>query len=106
MHHKLKNNMVDFRSKVKEMCKLHGLQQKELAQKLGITEVGLSASLKKNNPQLSTMVNIADAFGVSLIELLSVGESKPENTNNIPNQGGMMRCPHCGGNIEIFVRAI
>lgn len=98
--------MIDFRSKVKEMCKLHGMQQKELAQKLKITEVGLSALLKKNNPQLSTMVKIADTFEVSLIELLSVGEIKPENNNNIPNQGGMMRCPHCGGNIEIFVRAI
>ena len=98
--------MVDFRNKVKEMCKLKGLQQKELAQKLGITEIGLSATLKKNNPQLSTMVNIAEALDVSLIELLSVGESQPEKENNIPDQGGMMRCPHCGGNIEIFVKAI
>ena len=98
--------MIDFRSKVKETCKLKGMQQKELAQKLGITEIGLSATLKKNNPQLSTMVNIADALDVSLIELLSVGESQPEKENNIPDQGGMMRCPHCGGNIEIFVKAI
>jgi transcriptional regulator with XRE-family HTH domain len=87
--------MVDFRNKVKEMCKLKGLQQKELAQKLGITDIGLSATLKKNNPQLSTMVNIAEALDVSLIELLSVGESQPEKENNIPDQGGMMRCPHC-----------
>ena len=98
--------MVDFRNKVKEMCKLKGLQQKELAQKLGITDIGLSATLKKNNPQLSTMVNIAEALDVSLIELLSVGESQPENETDNPNQGGMMRCPHCGGNIEIFVKAI
>lgn len=98
--------MIDFRSNVREMCKLHGMQQKELAKKLGITDVGLSASLKKNNPQLSTMIKIADAFGVSLIELLSVGDAKPANENDIPNQGGMMRCPHCGGNIEIFVKAI
>lgn len=98
--------MIDFRSKVKEMCKLKGLQQKELAQKLGITDIGLSATLKKNNPQLSTMVNIAEALDVSLIELLSVGESQPKKENNIPDQGGMMRCPHCGGNIEIFVKAI
>ena len=98
--------MVDFRNKVKEMCKLKGLQQKELAQKLGITDIGLSATLKKNNPQLSTMVNIAEALDVSLIELLSVGESQPEKEIDIPDQGGMMRCPHCGGNIEIFVKAI
>ena len=98
--------MIDFRNKVKEMCKLKGLQQKELAQKLGITEIGLSATLKKNNPQLSTMVKFADALDVSLIELLCVGESKSETENDIPNQGGMMRCPHCGGNIEIFVKAI
>jgi len=98
--------MIDFRNKVKETCKLKGLQQKELAQKLGITEIGLSATLKKNNPKLSTMVTIADALDVSLIELLSVGDSKPENENNLPNQGGTMRCPHCGGNIEIFVKAI
>lgn len=94
--------MIDFRNKVKEMCKLHGLQQKELAEKLGITEVGLSATLKKNNPQLSTMVNIAEALDVSLVELLTVGDV-PDNN---PQQGGTMRCPHCGGNIEIFVRAI
>ena len=97
--------MIDFRAKVKEMCKLKNMQQKELAQKLGITEVGLSATLGKNNPQLGTMENIADALGVSLVELLSLDPNAPK-TDNTLMQSGTMCCPHCGGKIELFVKAL
>ena len=95
--------MIDFKSKVKEMCKIKNIQQKELAQKLGITEVGLSATLGKNNPQLQTMENIADALGVSLVELLSLQlDSKQE----LKSTSGTMCCPHCGKKLELFVKAL
>lgn len=98
--------MIDFKSKVKEACKIKEMQQKDLAEKLGITDVGLSATLHKNNPKLSTMEAIAEALDVSLVELLSGNISKGEKPDDTPKQGGTMRCPHCGGSIEIFVRAL
>ena len=62
--------MFTFKAKMKEMCKLKNMQQKVLAPKMGITKVGVSATLGENIPQLGTMENIADALGVSLVELL------------------------------------
>lgn len=97
--------MFDSTTKVKEMCKLKNMQQKELAQKLGITKVGVSATLRNNNPQLGTMESIADTLGVSLVELLSLDPNAPK-TDNTPLQSGTMCCPHCGGKIELFVKAL
>ena len=62
--------MFDSTAKVKEMCKLKNMQQKVPAPKMGITKVGVSATLGKDSPQLGSIENIADALGVSLVEQL------------------------------------
>lgn len=105
--------MIDFKSKVKIACRLRNIQQKELAAKLGITDIGLSANLKKNNPRLDTMENIASALDMSLIDLLTLEPDTQEakqpdivEEKPVEMSGGAMRCPHCGEKIEIFVKAI
>ena len=72
---------MDFR--IKELCKEKGLLFKELAQQLGITDVGLRQSLQ-GNPTIGTLEKIAVALGVSVPELFA-----PQPTNTIT-------CPKCG----------
>lgn len=60
--------MFAFKAKIKEMSKLKNKQQEVLAPKMGITIVGVFATLGKDNPQLGSMENITDALGVSLVE--------------------------------------
>lgn len=55
---------------VKRILKERGLSQKELADKLGITEVGLSKSIgDRGNPTLSTLESISRALSVNITEL-------------------------------------
>lgn len=77
---------MDFR--IKELCKEKGLLFKELAQQLGITDVGLRQSLQ-GNPTIGTLEKIAVALGVSVPELFA-----PQPTNTIT-------CPHCGKLIKV-----
>ena len=77
---------MDFR--IKELCKEKGLLFKELAQQLGITDVGLRQSLQ-GNPTIGTLEKIAAVLGVSIPELFV-----PQPTNTIT-------CPHCGKLIKV-----
>ena len=80
---------MDFR--IKELCKEKGLLFKELAQQLGITDVGLRQSLQ-GNPTIGTLEKIAAVLGVSVPELFA-----PQPTNTIT-------CPKCGTVLEVKER--
>lgn len=60
---------MDYR--IKELCKEKGLLFKELAESLGITDVGLRQALK-GNPTISTLERIATALGVEVVDLFAV----------------------------------
>mgnify|MGYP000296635990 CR=1 FL=1 len=62
---------MDFR--IKELCKEKGLLFKELAQQLGITDVGLRQSLQ-GNPTIGTLEKIAAVLGVSIPELFVLNQ--------------------------------
>lgn len=55
---------------------------KDLAEKLGMTEVGLSKSLN-GNPTVSRLEEIAKVLGVDFMELFE-------------QEGGTIICPNCG----------
>lgn len=79
---------MDYR--IKEVCKEKGLLFKDLAAKVGVTDIALRASLRKN-PTMSTLEKIAAALGVSVVDLLDVPAS------------GSITCPHCGKSINIKI---
>lgn len=54
--------------RIKELCRSKGMQQKDLAQKMGITPESLSRTIN-GNPQLSTIISLAKALNVELSEL-------------------------------------
>ena len=51
-----------------------GLQKKELAKRIGITNVALSLMLRTGNPSFQRMREIADALGISFFDLFSYEE--------------------------------
>ncbi|MCX8676283.1 MULTISPECIES: helix-turn-helix domain-containing protein [unclassified Apibacter] len=58
--------------RVKEILKDKGVSQKELAEKLNMTETGLSISINENgNPPLKRLEDIANILEVELVELFT-----------------------------------
>ena len=98
---------MNIRDNIKTLCKLHGITQRQIAEKMGVTDNSLSMTLSKNNPQLSTLTDIADAMGVSVLQLLASPEELELLTGQSQEEHGkVLRCPHCGEEIELYVKAL
>jgi len=82
---------MNFRDKIKELCNKRGITQKDLADKLEITDISLNKTLRGQYPQLQTLERIAIALDVPISELF-------EQQTNI----NIINCPHCGGKIKIL----
>ena len=57
-----------MRFRILELCKEAGINQTELADKIGLSRVGISKAIN-GNPTISTLEKIADALGVPVTEL-------------------------------------
>ncbi|MFV0392076.1 MAG: helix-turn-helix domain-containing protein [Paludibacteraceae bacterium] len=55
---------------IKEVIKSNGLTNKEVANRMNISEVGLSQHIN-GNPSYNVLVRIADAIGVDVSELFA-----------------------------------
>ncbi len=73
--------------RIKEVCKLRNTTQKELAEKLGVTETTLSRAAN-GNTSLPLLEEIAVALGVEVAELFAP-------------QSYSIRCPKCGAVLEL-----
>ncbi len=74
--------------RIKELLKEKGVMHKELAERLGVTDIALRASLK-GNPTIGTLEKVANVLGVEVSELFTA-----------PKEGSIT-CPHCGKPITI-----
>ncbi|MFV0325944.1 MAG: helix-turn-helix domain-containing protein [Bacteroides xylanisolvens] len=68
--------------RIKEVCRQKRLMMKDLAEKLGMIEVGLSKSLN-GNPTVSRLEEITKVLGVDFMELFE-------------QEGGTITCLKCG----------
>lgn len=85
--------------RIKELLKEKGISQKEFADQLGMTTVGLSQILN-GKPSYTTLEKIASALDVQIWELLVsrddvVGEPEKGKSSII--------CPHCGKEISLKI---
>lgn len=78
--------------RIKEICKEQGIMMRDLAEKINITEVGLSKSLN-GNPTIGRLKEIADALNVPFTDLF---DQPTKDTTSIT-------CPNCGKSINIKV---
>lgn len=60
---------MDFRKRIKELCQEKGITQKELAEKLGITDISLNKTLRGEYPQLQSLEKIANALEIPISAL-------------------------------------
>lgn len=60
---------MDFRIRIKELCQSKGITQKDLADKMGISDISLNKTLRGDYPQLQTLERIANALDVDLSDL-------------------------------------
>lgn len=67
---------MDFRQRIKDICQDKGITQKDLAEKLGITDISLNKTLRGEYPQLQSLEKIANALEVPITELF---ESTPKD---------------------------
>ncbi|MFR9248481.1 MAG: helix-turn-helix domain-containing protein [Alistipes shahii] len=73
---------------IKRTIKANGLTVKEVAEKMGITPVGLSQHIN-GNPSVEVLERIAAAIGCNVGDFFA-----PQPTNTIT-------CPHCGKLIKV-----
>lgn len=60
---------MDFRARIKELCLSKGITQKDLADKMGISDISLNKTLRGDYPQLQSLERIANALEVDISEL-------------------------------------
>ena len=82
---------MEFRIKIKELCKEKGITQKDLATKIGVSDISLNKTLRGEYPQLQTLEKIASALGVEIVELF---EQKQQST---------LKCPNCGVDLNVKI---
>lgn len=75
--------------RIKELCKQKGITQKELAERIGLSPVGLAKAVAGNST-VNTLEKIADGLGVNISDLFE---------NNSLNA----TCPHCGKPLKINI---
>ena len=96
---------MNIRDNVKRYCELRGITQKELAAKLGVTDISLNATLKDGkDPRISTIKKIAEALEVNIADLLS-DDTEQVLAEPQPVYIPFIRCPHCGKEIDLYVKA-
>lgn len=78
--------------RIKDVMKQQGVSQKELAERLGISEPAMSMQIKSEGISLQRLNEIAEALGVELIQLIARDKKSASST---------MYCPHCGKEIKV-----
>ena len=76
--------------RIKEIIKEKGTSVNALAEKMGITRVGLSQHIN-GNPSVEVLERIADALEVDVTELFDSGKSA-------------ITCPKCGTKLNISIK--
>lgn len=79
--------------RIKEVCQMCNTTQKELAERIGVTEVTLSRA-SNGNTSLPLLEKIAAALGVSVSDLFAAPKE------------GVIHCPHCGKSITIKTESV
>lgn len=93
-------------NRIKERIKEAHVVQKELAEKLGMTPIAVSALASKKMPKIETFVKIAKALGVptwSLLlsddEIAEIRAAAPKHVHD--NSSDRFQCPVCGASLNV-----
>ena len=94
-----------MQNRTREILKRVGVKQVELAEKLGMTTVGINQLMRTDQPKIETLEKIAQAIGVPVWQLYLTDEEIEQvvaqhgkEQAKMPNVG---ICPHCGEVVHI-----
>lgn len=94
---------IFMENRTKEIIEKMGISKKELAEKIGMTPIGLQQLMRKKMPKVATLENIAKGMGVPTWRLLlseseidEIVEMRKKETNET-----IAVCPHCGKGLII-----
>ena len=82
--------MANTELRLKELCKLRGMTQAQLAEKIGIQPVSFSQAVARNKFSMDRLAEIADILGVEIPDLFN----KPKDN--------IVICPNCGTKLELI----
>lgn len=103
--------MIDFKTRIKDLCKEKGVTQQELAEKMGMQYTQLNAILRgidpndkvtKTYPSIKTLMRIAEALGIEVEDIFVTDEVLSRHKG--ANADGFV-CPHCGKEVTITLGA-
>jgi transcriptional regulator with XRE-family HTH domain len=83
--------ITNMKLRVLEICKQKKISQKELAERINMSAVGLSKAIN-GNPTKNTLEKIASELNVPITELFE----RPSTD--------VIACPNCGAKLEIKIR--
>ncbi len=87
---------------IKEHLNIFGITQRELADRLGVTQQSISATISR--PSFPTLERIAAALDVEPWQLLAppaVVEELKQARAQERGQGVRLVCPHCGKTLHV-----
>lgn len=113
-----------MKTRLKELMQEKGMMSKTLAEKIGISEVSVSALVNGRSNNLETLAKAAQCLGIEMWELFASFEdiiNSPANTllpkynadptppphgDDFPRSSENVetRCPHCGEVLHISIR--
>lgn len=95
---------MNIRDNVKAFCKLRSITQKELAEKIGMKENTFNVALGKSTFNIPTLEKISTVFGITVSELLAENIEHQDTIKQVEANAKVLRCPHCGEEIELYVK--
>ena len=100
-----------MKTRLKELMQEKGMMSKTLAEKIGISEVSVSALVNGKSNNLDTLAKAAQCLGVEMWELFASFEDvansqtqHTERTNTEKSDNLETRCPHCGVLLHITIK--
>lgn len=94
-------NTENMQNRIKENIVKSGRQQKEIAEALGITTVGLSQLSNGSMPKFETFSKIAAVLGVPAWKLFLSDHEINEIRQQAETLGSDFRCPCCGAPLTV-----
>lgn len=88
--------MIQISKNIAVLMASRGLNQTELARRVGMSQANLNAAINAENPTIKTLQKIADGLNCTIIDLLKENNANTTTTNTI--------CPHCGHLLNITIQ--
>lgn len=93
-----------MQNRTREILKERGIKQVELAEKLGMTNVGINQLMRTDQPKIETLEKIAKAIGVPVWQLYLSDEEIAEVIamhGKEQAKASNAVCPHCGNVVHV-----